>query len=96
VTPRQDPTPSSKKEASMATQQWSDLSTRRKTGMLVAASIHLALAATAWTDLARRPAEQVNGPKALWAVLIAVNFIGPVSYFLFGRKRESSGWGGRR
>ncbi|HVL62687.1 MAG TPA: PLD nuclease N-terminal domain-containing protein [Microbacterium sp.] len=76
----------------MATEQWSDLSTRRKTGMLIAASIHLALAATAWTDLARRPAEQVNGPKAVWAVLIAVNFIGPISYFLFGRKRGSTGW----
>ena len=80
----------------MATQQWSDLSTRRKTGMLVAAAVHLALAATAWTDLARRPAEQLNGPKPLWAVVIAVNFIGPISYFLFGRKRGSSGWRGRR
>ncbi len=76
----------------MPAQQWSDLSTRRQTGMLVAACVHLALAATAWTDLARRPAEQVNGPKPLWAVLIAVNFIGPISYFLFGRKRESMGW----
>jgi Phospholipase_D-nuclease N-terminal len=75
------------KEAHMATQQWSDLSTRRKTTMLVAAAVHLALAATAWTDLARRPAEQVNGPKAVWGFVIAVNFIGPISYFLFGRKR---------
>jgi len=71
----------------METQKWSDLSSRRKTGMLVAASVHLALAATAWTDLARRSAEAVNGPKAMWAVLIAVNFIGPLSYFVFGRKR---------
>jgi hypothetical protein len=71
----------------MATQRWSDLSSRRKTGMLVAASVHLALAATAWTDLARRRADAVNGPKAMWAVLIAVNFIGPLSYFVFGRKR---------
>ena len=80
----------------MATQQWSDLSTRRKTGMLVAAAVHLALAATAWTDLARRPAEQLNGPKPLWAVVIAVNFIGPISYFLFGRKRASAASRDRR
>ena len=72
----------------METQKWSDLSSRRKTGMLAAASIHLALAATAWTDLARRAAEAVNGPKAMWAVLIAVNFLGPLSYFVFGRKRS--------
>ena len=74
----------------METQKWSDLSSRRKTGMLVAASVHLALAATAWTDLARRPAEAVNGPKAMWAVLIALNFIGPLSYFVFGRKRSGT------
>jgi len=75
----------------MATQRWSDLSSRQQTGMLIAACVHFALAATAWTDLARRPAEGVNGPKAMWAVLIAVNFIGPLSYFVFGRK-----WSGKR
>ena len=74
----------------MATQRWSDLSSGRKTGMLVGAAVQLALAATAWTDLARRPAEEVNGPKAMWAVLIAVNFIGPLSYFVFGRKRSGT------
>jgi hypothetical protein len=62
-------------------------SSRQQTGMLIAASVQLALAATAWTDLARRPAALVRGPKALWAVLIAVNFIGPLSYFVVGRRR---------
>ena len=72
----------------MATaQSWSDLSSQQKTWTLVAASVHFALAATAWTDLARRPATQVRGPRVIWAVLIAVNFIGPISYFIFGRKR---------
>ena len=71
----------------MPAQNWNELSSGRKTGMLIAASVHLALAATAWTDLARRPAAQIRGPKALWAVLIAVNFIGPLSYFVMGRRR---------
>ena len=72
----------------MATaQNWSDLSSQQKTWTLVAASVHFALAATAWTDLARRPAAEVRGPKAMWAVLIAVNFVGPLSYFIIGRKR---------
>jgi len=66
---------------------WSDLSDQQKTWSLIAASAHLALAATAWTDLAKRPADQVRGRKALWAVIIAVNFIGPISYFVFGRLR---------
>jgi hypothetical protein len=71
----------------MPAQKWSDLSPGRQTGMLIAASVQLALAATAWTDLARRPAALIRGPKALWAVLIAVNFIGPLSYFVVGRRR---------
>ena len=66
---------------------WNDLSTQQKTGSIVAASVQLTLAAIAWVNLARRPAEQVRGPKPLWAVIIAVNFIGPISYFIFGRRR---------
>ena len=80
----------------METQRWSDLSPGRQTGMLIAAAVHLALAATAWTDLARRPADQVNGPKAVWAFVIAVNFVGPISYFILGRKREPDRWSDRR
>ena len=74
--------------ATQKPQKWSDLSSRRQTGMLIGGFIQLALAATAWADLARRPADQVNGPKGLWAVLIAVNFVGPLSYFVFGRTRS--------
>ena len=73
--------------ATRKAQKWSDLSSRRQTGMVIGGLIQLALAATAWADLARRPADQVNGPKGLWAVLIAVNFVGPLSYFVLGRKR---------
>ena len=47
----------------------------------MAAAVQIALAAAAWTDLARRPTEQVCGPKAVWAVAIAVNFVGPISYY---------------
>ena len=33
--------------------------------------------------------DQVNGRKALWAAIIAVNFVGPLSYFRWGRRRDS-------
>jgi len=67
--------------------QCSDLTDRQKTALLVAVSVQLSLAATAWVDLARRPAEQVRGPKVAWAAAIAVNFVGPISYFTLGRRR---------
>jgi Phospholipase_D-nuclease N-terminal len=74
----------------MARKRWSDLSDREKTAVLVMASVQISLAVTAWVDLARRPAELVRGPKPAWAAVIAVNFVGPVSYFAFGRRRAIS------
>lgn len=72
----------------MAVRRWADLSDRQKTLVLVGASVQLSLAATAWTDLARRPASQVNGSKALWAAVIGVNFLGPIAYFTLGIRRH--------
>lgn len=66
---------------------WSELSAGQRVGLLVPAAIQLTLAATAWRDLARRPADEVNGPKAAWAAVIAINFVGPVLYFVKGRRR---------
>ncbi|CUS04098.2 Negative regulatory protein YxlE [Candidatus Promineifilum breve] len=38
-------------------------------------------------DLIRRPA--ANGPRWLWAfIIIFVNIIGPIAYFLIGRREE--------
>lgn len=74
----------------MAKKRWSDLSDGEKTAVLVAASVQLSLAATAWVDLARRPAELVRGPKPAWALAIAVNFVGPIAYFTVGRRRAPS------
>lgn len=65
--------------------QWSDLSPAQQAGIVVAGTVQVALAATAWWDLAHRPASQVRGPKPLWAVGIAVNWVGPLAYFTVGR-----------
>ena len=70
----------------MARKRWSDLTDAQKTAVLVAASVQISLAATAWVDLARRPAELVRGPKAAWAAAIALNFVGPIAYFTVGRR----------
>ncbi|WP_225973208.1 PLD nuclease N-terminal domain-containing protein [Nesterenkonia natronophila] len=69
-------------------QQWDNLSPSKQAGTMVLASIQLSLAVSAWADLAARPASQVNGRKGMWAVIIAVNFIGPIAYFLIGRRRS--------
>ena len=70
----------------MSTRRWSELSPAQQTAILVGASIELALTATALVDLARRPAAQVRGRKALWALGCAVQPVGPVAYLLWGRR----------
>ncbi|MFJ6000624.1 hypothetical protein [Arthrobacter sp. NPDC092385] len=67
--------------------RWGDLTAGQKTRVMILASVQLSLAATAWADLATRPRETVNGPKGMWAAIIAINFAGPVAYFWKGIRR---------
>jgi hypothetical protein len=53
--------------------------------------IHFILMVAALIDLRRRPAEQINGSKRLWVFLVSLIYlIGPIGYFVFGRKRVVS------
>ena len=46
--------------------------------------VEIALMIVALVDLARR--ERTKGPKWVWVlVIVLINLIGPVLYFLFGR-----------
>ncbi len=70
-------------------QRWSDLTPGMRRGVIAAATVEVGLAAAAWIDLARRPAARVNGPKPAWAAAIAVNIVGPLAYFRWGRRRSA-------
>jgi hypothetical protein len=49
--------------------------------------IQLALMIAALVDLIRR--EQTRGPKWMWVLIILlINFIGPILYFVIGRREE--------
>lgn len=74
----------------MRTRRFSELTPRQQTATLVAASVQLSLAATAWAQLATTPAAQVNGSKARWAAAIAINAVGPLAWFRWGRRRRAS------
>ena len=67
--------------------KWQELSGSQRAVALTLMSVQLSLAVSAWADLATRPADQVNGSKAKWAAVIAVNFVGPVLYFTKGRRK---------
>ncbi|MFD1505852.1 PLDc N-terminal domain-containing protein [Georgenia yuyongxinii] len=65
---------------------WGDFSAGQQAAIIAVGAVELALAVTAWTDLARRPAEAVSGSKLKWAAIIAVNLVGPLTYFRWGRR----------
>jgi hypothetical protein len=67
--------------------QWRDLTTRQRTTIQFAAILQFALLAAALWDIWHRPVDEINGDRRLWTLASFVNFVGPLSYFLFGRKR---------
>lgn len=69
--------------------RWSELSPRARRMIIVGASAEGVLKVAALVDLARRPARQVRGSKAWWALaIIAINSLGavPIVYFTRGRR----------
>ena len=68
--------------------QWSELSPLKRIVKLVVLDVGLRVWALA--DLARRPEDQVNGSKKVWAIALSVvNSAGvlPTIYFIKGRKQ---------
>lgn len=56
-----------------------------RAGVVTVSSIELALTAFALADLVKRPAEQVRGGKAPWALGVFIQPIGPIAYLAWGR-----------
>ena len=73
----------------MRPKQWQDLTDAQRRGIAIMGVLQLALLAAALIDIRRRPADAINGSKRLWTMVVFVNFIGPIAYFLFGRKRPA-------
>jgi hypothetical protein len=74
-----------------ARRRWSDLSERRRRLLVAAAVAEGILKLAALIDIKRRPASQIRGQKWIWATVVAVVSsagVVPVSYFVFGRRRQ--------
>jgi hypothetical protein len=69
---------------------WKEMSPAARAGVVAAGIVQMALMLAAQRDISRRPAAQINGPKAAWRAAALINFIGPMGYFILGRKRPGS------
>lgn len=65
---------------------WSDLTPTQQRLILAGAVLEGVLTTIALVDLVRRPADLVRGPKALWALGVFVQPVGPIAYFTLGRR----------
>jgi hypothetical protein len=72
---------------SMASKKrWSDLTRTQQWLIIGGGAVEMALTATALVDLARRPSDQVRGPKPLWLLGCFVQPFGPPAYLVLGRR----------
>jgi hypothetical protein len=74
----------------MQRNRWSDLTCMQQRVTIGLGVVQLALMIAALVDMWRRPPEQVRGSRWLWTLAALVNFVGPILYFLFGRRRGGS------
>lgn len=72
----------------MERKSWSDLDSKQQAGVVALAVVELLLTTAALVDLARRPAAQVRGPKAAWALGAFIQPVGPIAYFAAGIRRQ--------
>ncbi|XAS68267.1 PLDc N-terminal domain-containing protein [Micrococcaceae bacterium Sec5.7] len=69
---------------------WKELSPSARIGVVAVGVAQLAFLVAAQRDISRRTAEQIRGPKILWRLASLINFVGPGSYFIFGRKTSAA------
>jgi hypothetical protein len=80
-----------KKKIMAKKKTWKEMPPAARIGTVLIGIAQISLMLAAQRDISRRPAEQINGPKAAWRVAALLNFVGPMGYFIFGRKRTVTG-----
>ena len=70
-----------------AKKRWRELSPGQRRGIIAAGIVQNSLLVAALVDIRRRPAKKVRGDKRVWAAASFISWIGPISYFTYGRKR---------
>jgi hypothetical protein len=71
----------------MQKKRWSDFSAQERKLIVAIGTAQVACIMASLWDLRRRPAHLVRGSKRFWTPVVLINFVGPLAYFLFGRKR---------
>ncbi|HWM06385.1 MAG TPA: PLD nuclease N-terminal domain-containing protein [Actinophytocola sp.] len=68
---------------------WHDLSPRQRRWLVLLGAVQAGLLAAALRDVVQRSAAELTAPKPVWVGACFVNIVGPLAYFLFGRRGAS-------
>jgi hypothetical protein len=66
---------------------WRDFTPGQRKALVAGGTFQLVLLGAALADLRHRSSHELRGGKRFWVPAVFVNFIGPIAYFLIGRKR---------
>lgn len=75
--------------ATKSKKKWSELPASAKAGTIFMGLIQVSLLVAALVDIRKRPAEEINGSKKLWTAIAFINWVGPIAYFVKGRKKPA-------
>lgn len=73
-------------DSSPSRSKWQDMTPAQRAFVIAGATVEIVLTTVAVVDLARRPADQVRGPKVLWLLGCAIQPVGPITYLAVGRR----------
>lgn len=68
-------------------QRWSELSPKQRRAIVTLGVAQVSFQLASLLDLRRRPADEIRGSKRLWAAASFINWLGPLAYFAYGRRR---------
>jgi hypothetical protein len=70
----------------MQKKHWADLPLCKKIGIIIGGAVQFGLLVLGLWDLGHRKADEVRGDRRMWVGLMFFNWIGPLTYFAYGRK----------
>ena len=74
----------------MRRRSWKDMSPVQKVGNVLIGAVELVLVTLALWDISHRPDNEINGKKRTWVMASLIQPVGPIIYFIFGRKKAAA------
>jgi drug/metabolite transporter (DMT)-like permease len=67
--------------------RWQDLTQAQRMATVIMGLVQVSLLAAALYDIHQRSDDELTASKGAWTAISFINFLGPLAYFLFGRKK---------